>query len=366
MTRIAFVGCGFVADLYVATLRNHSELDLIGVYDRDSIRQRAFTQHHGVVAYDSLINLLADERVEVVVNLTNPSSHFEVNHAALAAKKHVFVEKPLALDLQQAQQLVDLATANGLALGSAPSSLLGEAAQTAWRAVRRGVIGVPRLVYAELDDGPILRMPFHTWISTSGARWPYEDEFRTGCTIEHAGYVLTWLTAMFGPVDTLAAFAAPILPNPVLKSHVGEVAPDFSVACLRFGGGEVARLTTGTVAPRDRSLRIVGDEGVLTVADVWDFGSSITVARGRTARPEAYPLVRPANYPYNGKYSKMDFARGVADLARHAKGSAVSHLPVDQSLHVLELTLATATAAGGTVLRPKTTCSAVQPLPWAL
>ncbi|MEU4249099.1 Gfo/Idh/MocA family oxidoreductase [Amycolatopsis sp. NPDC026612] len=136
------------------------------------VRQRAFSEHHGVAAYRTLAELLADRRVEVVVKLTNPGSHFEVNRAAFTAGKHVFVEKPLALGLAEAQELVELAAARRLALGSAPSSLLGEAAQTAWRAVREGAIGVPRLAYAELDDGPIQRMPFHTWVSTSGPPGP--------------------------------------------------------------------------------------------------------------------------------------------------------------------------------------------------
>ncbi|MEU4249100.1 hypothetical protein AB0F15_16995 [Amycolatopsis sp. NPDC026612] len=104
---------------------------------------------------------------------------------------------------------------------------------------------------------------------------------------------------------------------------------------------------------------------MLTVADVWDFGSAITLARGRSEVPEPYPLIKPADHPYNGKYSKMDFARGVADLARHAEDPAAGHLPVDQALHVLELTLATAAACDGAVVKPGTTFAPVRPMPWA-
>jgi predicted dehydrogenase len=97
MMRMAFVGCGFVADLYAGTLNQHPELALAGVTDRDADRAHAFARRHDVTAYDSLDALLADERVDLVVNLTNPESHFAVSKAALEAGKHVYSEKPLAL-----------------------------------------------------------------------------------------------------------------------------------------------------------------------------------------------------------------------------------------------------------------------------
>ncbi|GAA0971605.1 Gfo/Idh/MocA family oxidoreductase [Acrocarpospora macrocephala] len=358
--RIAIVGCGYVADFYLATLPNHPFLQLTGAYDRDLRRQREFTGYHQVDGYGSLPDLLADPAVELVVNLTNPSSHAEVTRLALLAGKHVYVEKPLAMTLPEARALVDLAAGRGLLLGSAPCNLLGETAQTLWRALREGVIGTPRLAYAELDAGPIPRLPFETWVSASGAPWPYLDEFRTGCVIEHAGYYLTWLTAFFGPAVEVTAYAAAVVPNPYLEG----AAPDFATACLRFGGGVVARVTSGIIAPGDHSLRIVGDEGVLTVTDCGDYESPVTLTRAAGEAP--VPLVRSRG-PLHGydDVHRMDFACGVADLARAATGETPSHLPVEHALHVLELTLTMAEATGGTVMRPSTTFAPFPPMPWA-
>ncbi|MFE2110027.1 Gfo/Idh/MocA family protein [Kitasatospora sp. NPDC059463] len=363
---IAFVGCGYVADLYAATLPDHPFLRLVGVHDRDPARAAAFTAHHGVPAYRTAADLLADPAVRAVVNLTNPAGHYEVTRAALLAGKHVYVEKPLAPDLDRARELAALAAERGLQLASAPCGLLGDAAQTAWRALREGRIGTPRLVYAELDDGPILRMPFREWISPSGAPWPYLDEFETGCTLEHAGYWLTWLTAFFGPVREVAAFSARVAPNPHVPPGTA-LAPDFSLACLGFEGGVTARLTTSIHAPKDYSLRVVGDEGLLTVADSWDYDSPVTVTRRPDGPAEPCPPVpgprRRHRYP--GTHS-MDFARGVAELAVAAGGSRPSRLPLDHALHVLELTLAIAEAGPGSVTRPTTTFAPVAPLPWGL
>jgi hypothetical protein len=77
--------------------------------------------------------------------------------------------------------------------------VLSETAQTIWKLLREQAIGTPRLVYAELDDGNVAAMDYPTWISASGAPWPARDEFEVGCTLEHAGYHLTWLTAFFWP-----------------------------------------------------------------------------------------------------------------------------------------------------------------------
>src|SRR5690606_27720402 len=136
----------------------------------------------------------------LVLNLTNPHEHFAVSHAALSAGKHVYSEKPLATNLMQARELHALARERGLHLASAPCNMLSQTAQTARQALEDGTIGTPRLIYAELDDDFISQAPTEKWMSESGSPWPLRDELKVGCTLEHAGYYLTWLMDMFGPV----------------------------------------------------------------------------------------------------------------------------------------------------------------------
>jgi predicted dehydrogenase len=87
MTGIAIVGCGYVADKYMQSLPRYPELKLIGVFDREESRALKFSAYHGFSRFDSLERLLADERVAVVLNLTNPRSHFEVSSKCLRAGK---------------------------------------------------------------------------------------------------------------------------------------------------------------------------------------------------------------------------------------------------------------------------------------
>ncbi len=204
---IVIVGTGFVADLYMRSIMTFPNLKVVKAFDTDPKRLASFCAHWKVLAAKSLEDLLSTEQASLLLNLTNPRAHFEISQRALNAGKHVYSEKPLALNMPDAKVLYELAITKKLLLCSAPCSLLGEAAQTVWRAIRDGEIGKPRLVYAELDDNFIADAPYKKWISESGAPWPFVDEFEVGCTMEHAGYYLTWLIAMFGPVKSVTSFA---------------------------------------------------------------------------------------------------------------------------------------------------------------
>jgi predicted dehydrogenase len=169
--KIAIIGCGYVADLYLQTLVLHRELELIAVYDRDAQRQRRFVACHEIPGVNSLEEVLNSE-AELVLNLTNPRAHHDISKACLEAGKHVYSEKPLAMNLSAARALVELADTKGLLIVSAPCSILGETAQTMWKAVRQNVIGEIYAVYAELDDGLVHRMPYRRWFSQSGLHGP--------------------------------------------------------------------------------------------------------------------------------------------------------------------------------------------------
>jgi predicted dehydrogenase len=350
--RVAFVGCGFVADYYYATLARHPQLALAGVYDRDAERQRKFQAHYGVPTYPTLEALLADPSVELVVNLTNPRNHYEVSKAALLAGKHVYSEKPLGMSLGEAQELVALAAARGLRMSSAPCSLLGETAQTVWRALGEQRVGKVRLVYAEMDDGMVHKMPYRQWVSASGTPWPYKDEFEVGCTLEHAGYYLTWLTAFFGPARSVTAFSSCLVPDKAPgETLTPPDAADFSVACIRFASGVVARLTCGIVAPHDHSLRVIGDDGILYVDDCWFYRAPVYTKRYLRIRRKTFlsplkervKLVESSagrNSPRTRGAQQMDFCRGVAELADAIKTGKPGRLSEAFSLHNTELALA--------------------------
>ena len=360
---LAIVGCGYVADGYATTLRNYPELVLRGVYDRNTEYSGSFARLWQTKCYASLAEILADPAVDLVLNLTNPRSHFDVTRQCLEAGKHVYSEKPLAMTADAARQLVQLADRKGVYLSSAPCSVLGEAAQTIHHALNANLIGRVRLIYANFDDGMIApKLAPWNWRNERGIPWPAKDEFEVGCTYEHAGYVLTWLAAYFGSALRVRAFATCLVPDKGIG--VETMAPDFAVGCIEYGEGIVARVTCGLAAPVDKSLTIIGDDGVISVADVrndicpvyvrrippqgWraSLERRVNALRKRTRIPgweknwqmwSKLPLAQTHRGRFVNKSKLVDFCRGPAEMAAAIRDRRRCRLSAELGWHIAEL-----------------------------
>jgi predicted dehydrogenase len=402
--KLAIIGCGYVADFYITTLANYPTLEVVSVSDRDPRRAERFGAHYGLRVVNGLEAVLRGDS-DIVVNLTNPVSHFEITWAALGANKHVYSEKPLGMSLGEAKSLVELAERRSLYLACAPCSVLGETAQTLLWALRQEMIGVPRLVFAELSDGLIHLRNYREWITESGAPWPYMDEFEVGCALEHAGYYVTWLVTMFGPARAVTTFASTLVADKGTSRPLCDPRDDFYVACIEFASGVIARLTCSIYADADHSLRIFGDRGALSTPTCWDYDSPVyaliprdripprrssnhvsivsEVAKAirRSLRPwrrlkertagdpegSIVPPVRPTEFKGGGTgAAKMDFARGIAEMADAIEEWVPARLGGHFALHTNEIVLV---MSGRDTMNQRheleTTCEPMSPMPWA-
>ncbi len=373
--QVAIVGCGFVADYYLSTLPLHPELQLKGVMDKLPERSKHFSEFHSVHVYQTLNELLSDEDVDIVLNLTNPRDHYEVSLAVLKAGKHVYSEKPLGMKMDEAKELVELAESKNLQISSAPCSLLSETAQTLWQALREDTIGKVRVVYAEMDDGLVHLMAYDKWLSASGTPWPSKDEFEIGCTLEHAGYYVPWFAAFFGPAISVTAFGSTQIENKMPGVELNMDSPDFTVACIQFASGVVARLTCSIIAPHDHQLKIVGDKGILFTEDGWDYYSPVYSRKMMHIRRKTFynPIKKRHKMPMadtpkvkNSGAQRMDFARGVAEMAAAIREKRPSRLSAQFSLHVNEIALAIHYAREhGSTYQMTTTFDPIEPTSWA-
>lgn len=320
--RAALVGCGDIAERYATRIDALEPLELAGATDVLPERAERLAGAFGVRRYETLDELLADDDVQIVVNLTAPAAHAAVTAAALEAGKHVHSEKPVALRYEDARKLADLAERQGLRLSCAPATLLGEAQQTAWKLVREGAIGKVRVAYAEANWGRI-----ETWHPSPQAL------YAVGPLVDVGVYPITLLTAMFGPVRRVAAYETKLEPERVTTSNEAFAlgAPDFVAAVLEFDAGLVARVTaTFWVRPgRQRGLELHGDASSLYLASWGEFDSRLDISEdGETYT--AVPLVRE---PYPG----IDWGRPLADLVEAVELGRPHRAGAEHAAHVVEV-----------------------------
>jgi predicted dehydrogenase len=204
-------------------------------------------------------------------------------------------------------------------------------------------------------------LDYKSWRSLSGAPWPARDEFEMGCTMEHAGYQITPLVMLFGPVRKVSAFNACLMPEKNADVGAEIVSPDFSVGMLEFDNGVVARITNSILAPANRSLRVVGVDGVATVTDVWEYNAPVRMsATGTRFMPRLFRWIEKRLFQFVpglliGRAAKavpgrvagktvggrrMDFVRGIAQMAAQLQGNAEQRIWAELALHVTEVTLA--------------------------
>jgi predicted dehydrogenase len=336
---VAVVGCGNIADAYGRTLRPYPQLRLLGATSRTLSRAEEFVANFGGKVYPSLEAVLADDDVDLVINLTIHSAHVEIISQCLRAGKHVYSEKPIALSTRDAWDLVALAQERGRRLGSAPITILGEAQQTAWKAIRDGLLGTVRVAYAEVNWGRI-----ESW---HPAPAPF---YQVGPLFDVAVYPLTILTTIFGPARSVTAFGKVLYPDRVTRDGTpfSVTTPDFAIAAVEFASGAVARLTANFYVgfhSRQRGIEFHGDRGSLFLGDWHDFNGTVEYAGFDGTWPDFDTAYQPIPYvrePYGGDSRRLpgsgvEWSRGVVDMAEAIRDNRPQRISGEQAAHVVEI-----------------------------
>jgi len=300
--KAVIVGCGNIAETYANQAKEYPALEIVGFFDLDASRAGDFAAKHGGSAYESLDEALNDARVDLVVNLTIHHAHASVSGLALQAGKHVYSEKPLATSSEDARRLLAAADAAGVRLASAPSTFLGEAAQTVNRGLRGGSAGTPRVAYAEINHGRI-----ETWHPNPV---PF---YKVGPVWDVAVYPLSIWAAFCGPMRSVSAVGRILLPSRQSKDgEAFEVAAyDYVTALISFENGMLGRLTTNFyVSPSKQgySMEFHGDSGSFFLGSSFLFDAPVEFAAYGKAL-ESLPLARDG-------FHGVEFGRGLDDFSR--------------------------------------------------
>jgi predicted dehydrogenase len=141
--KIGIIGCGNISPIYFKNCIEVFEiLEVKACADIVFERAKAKAEEYGIKAY-TVEEMLNDDEIEIILNLTTPNAHFSVCDAALDAGKSVHTEKPLSVLFEEGKALVKKANEKKLLLGAAPDTFLGAGIQTCRKLIDDGWIGQP-------------------------------------------------------------------------------------------------------------------------------------------------------------------------------------------------------------------------------
>ncbi|MEM1211952.1 MAG: Gfo/Idh/MocA family oxidoreductase [Planctomycetota bacterium] len=259
----AMVGCGVIAGQHAKAAAGCEDAELVGVTDLDQERASAFAAEHGIGrVYGGAEEMLADDGVDVVVLAMPVKGRARLAHRAIAAGKHVLVEKPAGMDAAEVQGLIDAAEEAGVLVGSCSCRHTGLGSAVAARAViDSGRLGDLRVVRGRAVM-PVMGEP-----PAAPPVWRVRRDLNAGGIMSNWGvYDLDFLLGIVGwrlePELALARvwpvaepFGDRVHPDSDAETHVAAL-----VVCK---GGAVLTLERGEFLPvaKDTAWEIVGEKG---------------------------------------------------------------------------------------------------------
>ena len=357
MTNIGIIGCGNISDIYLQSNEKFSAIEIVACADIMPERAEAKAEQYGIKAL-SVDDLLAELSIDIVINLTIPDAHAEVDRAVLSAGKSVYGEKPLALNRADGKAILDLAADKGLRVGSAPDTFLGAGLQTCRKLVDDGVVGEPVAATAfMLNHGHEHWHPAPEFYYKSGG----------GPMYDMGPYYLTALVSIMGPVkrvtgSTRRTFAERTISSEPLDGTVIDVeVPTHINGVLDFANGAIATVITSfdvwsSTLP---FIEIYGSEGTLRLPDPNTFGGPVYVKRGRDEVWDEIPL--------SHIYDENSRGLGVADMAAAIVGGRPHRASGEMAYHVLDIMAAIHDASdNGEHVMLESTCARPAALPVGL
>jgi predicted dehydrogenase len=322
---VGIVGCGNISDAYFKGLKHFDVLQIVACADLDPARARVKAAAYGIRACGTVAELLHDAGVNIVVNLTVPKAHAEVNTAALLAGKHAYCEKPFALNSADGTAVLSLARSKNLLVGCAPDTFLGGGSQTARKAVDDGLIGRPVAALAFM-------------LCHGDEHWHPNPQFYYqkggGPMFDMGPYYLTALVNLLGPVarvggSTSAAFSERLITSkPLSGTRIPVETPTHLTGTLDFAAGGTATLVMSfdTWPYPLPHIVLFGIEGNLELPDPNGFDGTVRLrtATGKTYEP--IPSTHNNNRERGTGVADMAYALLRRDRAHRANGQLANHV----------------------------------------
>lgn len=326
--KFAIIGTGMIAERHAKALEASEHAELAGVFDLNYERAREFSKiNNKVKIYSSLEELLADENIDAVTIATPTGAHMETAVPAACAGKHILCEKPLDINLERADRIIQSCEENNVILSAVFQARFSKNVQCIKKA---------------LDDGRFGRL----LLASAQVKW-----FRSQEYYDSAGWRGTWAIDGGGAlmnqsihlIDLLLYFAgnpAEVNAYAATLTHNIEV-EDTVCASVRFKNGAMGVIEASTsCAPGfPRKLELSGEKGsVILEGDTitrWCFNEELPGdAKIRETRP-SNNLISGASDPRGGDFE--GHRRQIEDLSLAILQNREPAIPGSEGRRAIEL-----------------------------
>ena len=322
------IGCGNISGIYLKNLNTFQSTEVVACADLNLDRAQAKAAEYDIPRACAVEQLLSDPAVEIVLNLTIPRAHASMCMQALEAGKHVYVEKPLAVNYMDGRRLMEFASGRDLTVGAAPDTFMGGGLQTCRKLIDDGAIGQPVAATAFM-----LCHGHESW-HPDPAFYYHEGG---GPLFDMGPYYLTDMVSLLGPVARVTGLARITFPERTITSQPkhGEVikvkVPTHTAGVLDFASGAIATLVTSfdvwsAEVPR---IEIYGTDGTLSLPDPNTFGGPVRLRKAGEKEWTEIPLTHG--------YTDNSRGLGLADMAEAIQTGRPHRASGEMALHVLEI-----------------------------
>lgn len=252
--RVALVGCGRISQTHFEALRRIEGLTLTAVSDAETDRARAAGEQYGVPWFDSYERMLAEAPCEIVTIATPSGLHPQQGILAARAGKHVITEKPMAISLSAADELVQACDTGHVHLFVVKQNRLNPTIQLVKRAMDKGRFG--RVYMANCTVRWARPQEYY-----DQAPWRGTWEFDGGAFMNQASHYVDLIQWLVGPVESVMAKTATLARR--IETE------DSGIAVLRFRSGALGTIeVTMLTYPRnlEGSITILGETGTVKVS----------------------------------------------------------------------------------------------------
>ena len=354
------IGCGNISAAYfrLAPLFRGIAMKACADINMDAAKARA---KEFDLRAETVEELLRDEEIDIVVNLTIPAVHYAVSKEILDAGKHVYSEKPFVLSVEDGRDLRQRAEKADLRIGSAPDTFLG---------------GAHQLARALIDDGRLGRITSGTaFVMSHGMEhWhPNPDFFFQvggGPILDLGPYYITDLIHLLGPVRRLSAFTnmaraerVVTAPGPYQGTTIKVGTPTTIHGVLEFHSGAIITIGASwdVASHGHHNIELYGTDGTIYVPDPNFFGGDLVTADIEGTKTPVTPWEHPfgkANQGLDTDQPRANYrAAGLSDMMLSVENGTTARCGIDVALHTVDVMTSLLKAGeSGQVLTLSTTC----------